>query len=227
MDERAPTVGRHIPRRCWIFDTSLSDSTRKAIARSAQAMLWSLTLVASALAAPAGRAYASPGDPPDPPLPVVNVQPSSWQPKFPFPYDASRKDVTAADITAEREMCEWFNPQYRELVRQIDRLGFNLFEASNDWTVGQIQAQADAVAANIDQTEAFLAPRTQSLTQTQDSAGDSHFALFEGEAFYRLWQHLSNVGVGIRARNTAWVNGPSVERVKHWGSQIQRSHVCD
>ncbi len=124
-------------------------------------------------------------------------------------------------------MCQWFTAEYRELVRQIDRFGFNLDEASNDWTVGQIQAQADAVAANIDQAEAYLAPRAQALTQTADFAGDVHFAIYEGEAFYRLWQYLSNVGVGIKARNTSWVNGPSVERVKHWGSQIHRSHVCD
>jgi hypothetical protein len=186
-----------------------------------------LTLVASTLPVLVGRAYAGPADPPDPPLPAVAVRPTSWQPQFPIPYDASRKDVTGADITAEREMCQWFNPQYRELVRQIDRFGFNLLEANNDWTVGQIQAQGDAVASNIDQTEAFLAPRAQALTQTEDFAGDTHFAIFEGEAFYRMWTHLSNVGVGIKARNTAWVNGPSVERVKHWGSQIHRSHVCD
>ena len=75
-------------------------------------------------------------------------------------------------------MCQWFKPDARELVRQIDRVGFNLLEASNDWTVGQIQAQADAVAANIDQAEAFFAPRAQALTQTQDPAGDSHFAIY-------------------------------------------------
>jgi hypothetical protein len=199
---------------------------RKAVQRLAFGVGY-LTLVASTLPVLAGRAYAGPADPPEPPLPQVAVHPTSWQPTFPFPYDANGKDVTGADITAEREMCQWFNPDYRELVRQIDRFGFNLLEANNDWTVGQIQAQADAVAANIDQSEAFLAPRTQALTQTQDSAGDSHFSIFEGEAFYRLWQHLSNISVGIKARNTAWVNGPSVERVKHWGSQIHRSHVCD
>jgi hypothetical protein len=174
-----------------------------------------------------GRAAATPDDPADPLLPAVVAGPSSWTPKFPFPYDANRKDVTAADITAEREMCQWFKAEYRELVRQIDRFGFNLIDANNDWTVGQIQAQADAVAANIDQSEAYLAPRAQALTQVHDSAGDMHFAIYEGEAFYRLWTHLSNVGVGVKARNTAFVNGPSVERVKHWGSQIHRSHVCD
>jgi hypothetical protein len=148
-------------------------------------------------------------------------------PKFPFPYDATEKNVTPADITAIREMCQWFNSQYHELVTQIDRFGYNLLAANNDWTVGQIQAQADAVAANIDQSEDFLAPRTQALTQSQDFAGDVYFPIYQGEAFYRLWQYLSNVGVGIKARNTAWVNGPSVERVKHWGSKIHRSHVCD
>lgn len=199
----------------------------KPIRKAMQRLGWCVALVASTLPALAAHAYASPDDPPAPLLPVVTPSPSNWTPKFPFPYDANRNDVTEADITAEREMCQWFKPQYRELVRQIDRFGFNLLEANNDWTVGQIQAQADAVAANIDQSEAYLAPRAQALTQVTDFAGDSHFAIYEGEAFYRLWQHLSNVGVGIKARNTAWVNGPSVQRVKHWGSQIHRSHVCD
>jgi hypothetical protein len=208
-------------------DASNSDAARKTVARLACAAVWCVALVASTLPVLGGRAYADPADPPDPPLPAASVHSTGWQPKFPFPYDANRKDVTDADITAEREMCQWFNPQFRELQRQIDRLGFNLLDANNDWTVGQIQAQADAVAANIDQSEAFLAPRAQALTQTQDPSGDSHFAIYEGEAFYRLWQHLSNVGVGIKARNTAWVNGPSVERVKHWGSQIHHTGVCD
>jgi hypothetical protein len=207
--------------------TSYFNLARRLMTRLAFAGLLCVATVASALPAMEVRAYADPSDPPDPPLPVVTIHPTSWQPKFPFPYDANRKDVTDADINAEREMCQWFNTQFRELERQIDRFGFNLLEASNDWTVGQIQAQADAVAANIDQSEAFLAPRTQALTQTTDFAGDTHFAIYEGEGFYRLWQHLSNVGVGIKARNTAWINGPSEERVKHWGSQIHRSHVCD
>jgi hypothetical protein len=207
-------------------DASDRNHARKALQRIAYGA-GCLMLVVSTLPVLGGHAYGDPADPPDPPLPQVTVRPTSWQPKFPFPYDANRKDVTDADISAEREMCQWFNPQYRELVRQIDRFGFNLLDASNDWTAGRIQAQADAVAANIDQAEAFLAPRAQALTQSEDFAGDTHFAIFEGEAFYRMWTHLSNVGVGIKTRDTSWVNGPSVERVKHWGSQIQRSHVCD
>jgi hypothetical protein len=210
-----------------VSGTSSRKHVLKTVRRLAHAFAWCCAFIAAATLAPGGRAGAAPNDAADPLLPAVSPSPSSWAPKFPFPYDANRKDVTDADITAEREMCEWFKPQYRELVRQIDRLGFNLLEANNDWTVGQIQAQADNVAANIDQTENYLAPRAQALTQVVDPANDTHFAIYEGEAFYRLWTHLSNVGVGIKARNTSWVNGPSVERVKHWGSQIHRSHVCD
>jgi hypothetical protein len=175
----------------------------------------------------AGPVHAEPSDQPAPPLPMFTPTPSNWSPKFPFPYDATRKNVTDADVTAEREMCQWFKAQYEELQRQIDAFGFNLLTASNDWVVEGIQLQADAVVANIDQTEEYLAPRAQALTHSQDFAGDEYFPLYQAESFYRLWQHLSNVGTGIKARNTAWVFGPSVQRVKHWGSRIIRSHVCD
>src|ERR1700727_1201621 len=111
-----PSSRRYISWRGRMLHTSNSDATRKMMAHLAVAVLGCLALVASTLPARPGRAYASPADAPDPPLPLVTFQPTNWQPKFPFPYDASRKDVTDADITAEREMCQWFHPQYRELV---------------------------------------------------------------------------------------------------------------
>jgi hypothetical protein len=172
------------------------------------------------------RASATPAAPP-PPLPVVNPTASDWQPKYPIPFDATRKNVTDADINAEREMCQWFTSQYKPLQKQIDQVGFDLLAANNDWSVDGLIQEADAVTANIDQAEAFLAPRTNALTQSQDSEGDVYFPIYQGESFYRLWQHLSNVGVGIKARNTAWVYGPDNQRVKHWASRIERSHVCD
>jgi hypothetical protein len=198
-------------------------STTKVIARTPWALPLCLVLLASMLAA---RAYADPADPPDPPLPAF-ANSSNWTPKYPHPFDESRKNVTNADITAEREMCQWFNAQYNELTSQLDRFGYNLLDANNDWTVGQIQAQGDAVSSHVDQTEAFLAPRAQALTEGQDFANDLTFNIYQGESFYRLWQDLSNVGTGIKSHSTAWVNGPAVQRVKHWGSRIHRSHVCD
>ncbi|KKC06747.1 hypothetical protein BST19_25830 [Mycobacterium bouchedurhonense] len=186
-----------------------------------------LALVASVVTMLSGRAAADPSAPPPPPLPLFTPTASNWTPKVPYSYEATQKNVTQADINAEREMCQWFNAQYRELRRQMDEFGFDLLQANNDWTVPGIQAHADAVASNIEQSVAYLAPRAEALTQSQDYVGDNYFPLYQGESFYRLWQHLSNTGVGIRARNTAWIYGPSQQREEHWGSRIERSHVCD
>ncbi|OBH52695.1 hypothetical protein A5685_14745 [Mycobacterium colombiense] len=171
------------------------------------------------------------------PLPVIVPTPTNWVPKFPPPYDRTRARVTDADITAEREMCQWFNAQFELLSEQIDRLQFNRLQqngpgvrigSATDWdyTFGPLQQQADVVTANIDQSEDFLAPRAQALTQEHDYVGDTYFPLFEGESFYLLWQHLSNVSAGIKAHQADWFTGPSVQRVKYWGSKINRSHVC-
>ncbi|MCV7174993.1 hypothetical protein H7H98_04420 [Mycolicibacterium sphagni] len=45
--------------------------------------------------------------------------PSDWEPMWPFPFDQTRGDVTAAEINAEREMCQWYNAQYATIKRQI------------------------------------------------------------------------------------------------------------
>lgn len=184
---------------------------------------------------------ASADPPPDSeliqPLPVITPKPSNWAPKFPFPYDQTRNSVTDADTTAEREMCQWYTAQYDTLIRQIDRVQFNriapngpgvISGAGSDWDYGAdgLQEQVDIVTANIDQSVDFLAPRAQALTQSQDFAGDVYFPIYEGESFYLLWQHLSNVSAGIKAHQPDWFTGPSVQRVKRWGTRIHRSHVC-
>ncbi|MGE2713040.1 hypothetical protein ACQI4L_03170 [Mycolicibacterium litorale] len=162
-----------------------------------------------------------------PPLPVVVPGPSDWQPKFPYPYDASRHQVTDADITAQREMCQWFTAQYDPLITQIERFNTNLIRNNGDYNVANNNAIADAVAANIDQSVHFLAPRTLSLTLTRDYLGDEYFPLYQGESFYRLWQHLSNLSAGIRGRQPAWFVGPSLQRAMRWGGRIDHSRVCD
>lgn len=175
----------------------------------------------------AGRAGADPGgSEPPPPLPVVTPTATNWEPRFPFPYGQTRNHVTDADIGAQREMCQWFTAQYDDLMSQIDRFNIHLIRSNGNYDAEGVQVHADAVTANIDQTEDFLAPRAQALTQTQDFAGDVYFPVYQGESFYRLWQHLSNVSAGIKGRQPAWFTGPSVQRVLHWGSRINRSHVC-
>lgn len=180
------------------------------------------------------KANADPLPPPDDqlirPLPVIVPKPTNWKPKFPFPYDQTRNRVTVADIQAEGEMCQWFTAQYQILNDQIGRLQFNRISpngADSDYGVDSIQPQFDIVTANIDRSLNFLGPRAQALTQSQDFAADNYFPLYEGQAFYSLWQELSNVGNGIKARQADWFTGPSYLRMKRSASEIHRSHVCD
>jgi hypothetical protein len=203
----------------------------------------SATTIVLAPASPADPSGDAPVEPhsyenyPFPLLPSITPTATNWAPKFPFPYNQTKGSVTDADITAEREMCQWYNAQYDELMHQIDWLqadritpngpGFIMGSGSDwDYSHDNIQQQADIVMANIDQSEDFLGPRAQALTQSQDHSGDVYFPLYQGESFYSLWQQLSNVSAGIKAHQPDWFTGPSVQRAKHWGSMINRSHVC-
>lgn len=164
------------------------------------------------------------------PLPVITPTPSAWAPKFPFPYDQTRNRVTDADVNAMREMCQWYTAQYAALRDQIDRLQFNRIGPDGgdyDYTRDNIQQQVDIVSTNLTQALDFLGPRAQSLTQAQNPYGDNYFPIYEGEAFYKLWEQLSNVKNGILAHQPDWFTGPSVQKAKRWGSDIHRSHVCE
>ena len=164
------------------------------------------------------------------PMPVVTPAASTWTPKYPFPYDQTKNRVTPADITAMREMCQWYNAQYATLRFQIDRLQTNRIDGFGkdfDYDRDNIQQQVDIVTGNISQALDFLTPRVQSLTQAQNTFGDNYFPIYGGEAFFKLWEQLSNVNNGILAHQPDWFTGPSVQKAKRWGSDIHRSHVCD
>jgi hypothetical protein len=171
------------------------------------------------------------------PLSPFTPRPSTWRPSFPYPYDQVRGDVTDVDITTERELCQWFNAQYDVLYQQIDILQYKriipngpgvINGSGSDWdySVADLQQQADILATNIDQSVNFLAPRVQAFTVDQDYVGDGFYPLDGAKSFYLLWQHLSNVSAGIKSHQPDWFTGPSVERVKRNGSVINRSHIC-
>lgn len=204
---------------------------KRGVSSRGGAVTMMCVLIVFSAAVLAGRAGADPLDPPGrdevaPRLPVVVPTASNWQPKFPFPFDQTRGEVTEADINAERDMCQWFNAQYSDLRFQIERFNNSLVRRNGDWDAEGVQERADAVTANIDQSVDFLAPRAESLTQNYDHAGDMYFPIYQGQAFYRLYQHLYNVGNGIKGRQPTWFSGPSFQEVLHWGSRINRSHVC-
>lgn len=220
---------------------AMTGALRRAAGALVCAVLWSamvLTSVSAAGAEPATDPNVPvplPSPPSDSqeitPQPVVVPKASSWQPKFPYPYDQTRNMVTPADITAMSEMCQWYNAQYATLRFQIDRLQTNRIDdvtgRDNDYTVGNVQQQVDIVTTNIGQAVDFLGPRAQALSQPQNPFGDRYFAVYEGEAFFKLWEQLSNVNNGILAHQPDWFTGPSVQKAKRWGADIHRSHVCE
>lgn len=161
------------------------------------------------------------------PLPQVVPTRTNWAPKFPFPFDKMRGEITDADITAEAEMCQWFTAQFDTLATQINTLTYLLAGANRGrYGVDGIDEKADIVTANIFQSADFLSPRAQALTQNTDFAGDVYFPLYQGENFYRLWQQLHNVGIGIQSRQPSWGFGPPRTLMEHYASGIRRSHVC-
>ncbi|WP_234799869.1 hypothetical protein [Mycobacteroides abscessus] len=160
------------------------------------------------------------------PLPAVTAVSSNWQPKYPFPFDKMRGEVTDGDIVAGREMCQWFQAQYYALTTQVDTLSYFLGGVNGDYRADGIQAKADVVTSNIDRAVEFLEPRAQALTQSTDFAGDVYFPMYQGENFYRLWQQLYNVGMGIKSRHSSWDFGPPMRLAEHYGSLINSSHIC-
>jgi hypothetical protein len=74
-------------------------------------------------------------------------------PNFAFPHNLRQNQVTDADITSEREMCEWFNAQFDAMMDQINTFNANLAASRDDYSAPGIQKQADAVTADIDQSE--------------------------------------------------------------------------
>ncbi|MGV0037070.1 hypothetical protein [Mycobacterium colombiense] len=212
------------------------------VATQASYLCWRAAVLSAALVAlffPTAtlgpESNAEPSDPPSNeqlirPLPPIVPRPTNWTPKFPFPYDQTMNQVTPADIRAEAEMCQWYVAQYQIINDQIERVQFNRISPNGtDWDYGVngVQQQVDVVTGNIDQSVDFLAPRAQALTRRQDFAADNYFPLYQGEAFYGLWQELSNVSNGIKAHQPDWFTGPSYLRVKRLASEIHRSHVCD
>jgi hypothetical protein len=159
-------------------------------------------------------------------LPVITPAPSGWQPQFPFPFDQTQRFVTAADISAERDMCQWYDAQYDILKHQVEGLNDHVVRNNGNFETDGVAEQVDIVVANLDQSLDFLTPRASALTQSTDHSGDVYSPIYGGDAFYGLWQQMTNVNNGLKARQPNWFTAPSFHLMQYWGSKIHRSHVC-
>lgn len=207
---------------------STQGSTRHRLIRGFGVLASSSALAAATIITMTVGAEADPNAP-APPLPVFTPTPTDWAPNFAFRHNIHQNQVTDADVTSEREMCEWFNAQFDTLMDQINAFNANLANNHDDYSAPGIQEQADAVTANIDQSEDYLAPRAQAFTRKRRCDGvscDTYVPIFEGEDFVRVWQQQSNISTSIKSHNPSGINNISIGLTNLYANGIRGSGVC-
>ncbi|WP_441960048.1 hypothetical protein [Mycolicibacterium houstonense] len=182
-------------------------------------------LVGAALTlGPAAPASAEPA----PSLPVFVPHPSDWAPNYTvFPYNLWQVRVTPQQIDAQRESCQWFNAQYGTLMSQI--VGFQNFlgEQHDYWTAPGVQAAADAVRANIDQSAAFLEPRARTLYITNYPDQSQYSPLYNGDSIHHLWYQLTQISDKMHKQQPSGVINANIATANVYGNVIRDSGVCN
>ncbi len=171
-----------------------------------------------------GSAHA---DDATPSLPVFIPHPSDWQPNFTvFPFDWWQNRVTPEQITAQREACQWFNAQYDVLMNQI--IGFQryLHDRHDVWSTPGVQAAADVIIANIDQSAAFLDPRAHTLYIVNWPDQDEYSPLYNGDSIFHMWFQLTQISDKMKNRLPSGVINANIATINVYGNVIRDSGVC-
>ena len=102
-----------------------------------------------------------------------------------FPYNLAGAG-DAGCPTAQRDSCQWFNAQCDTLISQAE-LPRRILDAARVWSAPGVQAAADVLAANLDQSAAFLDPACARwhITNYPDQARYS--PLYNGDSIFHLW----------------------------------------
>lgn len=183
--------------------------------------------VAAPLAVLLLTAPVSNAEPAAPTLPVFTPYPSDWQPDYtPFPYNLWQIRVTPQQITAQRESCQWINAQYGELMGQV--YGFQHFLAGqgDDWSRPGVTEAGDVVAANLDQSAAFLDPRAHTLFIVNYPDQSEYSPLFHGDSIYRLWFQFTQISDKIKQRIPSGQINANIATANVYGTVIRDSGVC-
>jgi hypothetical protein len=163
-----------------------------------------------------------------PSLPVFVPHPSDWSPDYTvFPYNLWQNRVTPEQVTAQREACQWFNAQHGILMQQI--VGFHQFLRDNHdvWAAPGVQAAADAVRANIDQSTAFLWPRADTLWIINWPDQDDYSPLYNGDSIYHLWFQLTQISDKMNKRQPSGVINANIATAHVYSNVIRDSGVCN
>lgn len=187
-------------------------------------VLASLLLAASTIA---GRAHAEP-EGAVPSLPVFTPRPSDWSPNYAvFPYNLWQIRVTPEQITAQRESCQWFNAQYDTLMTQVFAFQRFLGDSHDAWSTTGVQAAADVVVANLEQSAAFLDPRAHTLFIINYPDQSEYSPLYNGDSIYHLWYQLTQISDKMKRTMPSGQINANIATANVYGTVIRQSQVCD
>ncbi|KWX67893.1 hypothetical protein [Mycobacterium sp. NAZ190054] len=183
--------------------------------------------MAALLAGLVALAPVSHAEPAAPTLPVFTPYPSDWQPDYtPFPYNLWQIRVTPEQITAQRESCQWINAQYGELMNQVFGFQRYLADQGDYWSRPGVTEAGDIVAANLDQSAAFLDPRAHTLFIVNYPDQSEYSPLFHGDSIYRLWFQFTQISDKIKQRMPSGQINANIATANVYGSVIRDSGVC-
>ena len=196
-------------------------TTFRRLAITGAAGLWA----AAVLAAPAAGA---PGQVP-PPLPVFTPAPSDWSPNFDiWPYSTFTYQVTPEMISAMSDSCQWFNAQFDPLMGQIYDVNTSLGDNHDAYSAGNVQQQANALVANIDQSTAFLAPRVQPLMIRNNPDNFGPYApIYGAEAMTSVVFQLSRIAESMKKQDPSGVTHANIVAATGWGNSLRESGACN
>ena len=181
-----------------------------------------LLIAASITASPIASA-----DNPAPSLPAFTPHDSDWQPNtVVYPYNLWQNRVTPEQVTAMRESCQWFNAQYDPLISQV--FGFQRFldDHHDVWTAPGVQAAADTIEANLDQSAAFLDPRAHTLFIVNYPDQSEYSPVYNGDSMFHLWYQLAQISDNMKHQLPSGQLNAHIATANVYGNTIRDSQVC-
>lgn len=163
-----------------------------------------------------------------PSLPVFTPYPSDWHPDYvTFPYNLWQNRVTPEMLIAQRDSCQWFNAQYDTLINQAKGFRDALDAAHDVWTAPGVQAAANVLAANLDQSAAFLDPRAHTLYITNYPDQSEYSPLYNGDSIFHLWYQLTQISDKIKRQLPSGQIHANIATAEVYGNVIRYSGVCN
>lgn len=179
-------------------------------------------LIAAALAAPIAHA-----DNPTPSLPQFVPHESDWQPNtVAYPYNLWQNRVTAEQITAMRDSCQWFNAQYDPLISQLFGFQHFLDGHHDNYKAPGVHQAATTIEANLDQSAAFLDPRAHTLFIVNYPDQSEYSPVYNGDSIFHLWYQLTQISDNTKQQLPSGQLNAHIATANVYGTTIRDSGVC-